>query len=78
MITAEKLNRLTSMTPKDLTLAIQLAGYKGDKFTGAEFVGLSTGSEFCYRVSYLEEGDECWTKVYVTYTDTTGRITAEY
>ena len=78
MIKSEQLKRLMSLTPGDLTQAVRAAGYKGDSFVSAEFVGLSNGMEFCYLVSFLEEGEECWTKVYVTVDDRMRSITAEY
>jgi hypothetical protein len=77
MIKSEQLKSLISMTPSDLTQAARAAGYKGDSYISAKFVGLSNGMEFCYLVSFLEEGEECWTKVYVTI-DRSGKITVEY
>lgn len=80
MITADTLKTLTSFTAPALTRAIQQAGYKTDKFNTAKFLGMTNGGQFCYSVTYTDmiEGDECTTKVYVSYDPTEGRVSVDY
>ena len=78
MIMADTLKTLTSFTAPALTRAIQLAGYKRDKFNTARFLGMTNGGQFCYSVTYPEEGEECTTKVYVSYNPTEGRVLVDY
>jgi hypothetical protein len=78
MITAEKLTQLTSMPPALLTLAIRGSGYIEDEFTGAKFLGITNGGQFCYWVTYKCEGGTDSTKVYLTYNHKEGTVSAEY
>lgn len=76
MITAEQLKMLTTRTPVELTHMIRDAGYKTDSFTGAKFLGLTNGNQFCYMVTYPCEGGTDSTKVFLTHTG--GRVSIEY
>lgn len=79
MITAEKLATLTQFSAPALTRAIQLAGYKRDYFTGAKFLGITNGGQFCYMVTYrvdAHETDSC--KVFLTYDPANGVVSAGY
>jgi len=69
MITAEKLAVLTSYTAPALANAIRNAGYQGYFFISAQFVGLTNGNQFCYRVKYKDEnqGGVAVGKVFLTY-----------
>jgi hypothetical protein len=78
MITAEALKTLTSFTAPALSRAIQDAGYKGDKFTGAKFLGITNGGQFCYLCTYTVEGGTDSCKVFLTYNPAEGRVTADY
>ena len=80
MILADTLKTLTTFTAPALTRAIQIAGYKTDSFNSAKFLGITNGGQFCYSVTYTDmiEGDECTTKVYLTYDPVVGGITADY
>lgn len=80
MITAERLKTLTSFTAQGLTEAIRKAGYKKDSFTGAKFLGMTNGGEFCYSATYVDEFEdtECNTKVYISYDPTVDRVSAGY
>lgn len=77
MITAEKLATLTQFTAAALTRAIQLQGYKEDSFKAARFLGLTNAGQFCYTVSYDEDGNTEETKVFLTY-NKDGSVTAAY
>jgi hypothetical protein len=78
MITAEKLETLTTFTPGALTRAINLAGYKGDMFTSAKFLGITNGGQFCYWVVFHVEGGTDSTKVFLSYNPTDGTVKADY
>ena len=78
MITANQLRLLTNMPPVMLTEAIQKTGYKTDKFETSEFLGLTNGGQFCYKVSYIEDNEFHDTKVFVSYDPASGRVSAEY
>lgn len=78
MIIAETLKRLMSFTPAALTRAINLAGHKGDKFTGARFLGMTNGGQFAYFCTYEVEGGTDSCKVFLTYDPVNGGVTAGY
>jgi hypothetical protein len=78
MITADTLHTLTSFTAPALTRAINDTGYKGDVFLSAEFLGLTNGNQFCYKVSYEEHGELVKGKVFLNYNPESGRVTADY
>jgi hypothetical protein len=78
MITADKLKTLTSFTAPALTRAINLAGYKGDSFETAEFVGITNAGQFCYLTTYEEMGEIHKVKVFVNYDPTGESVTVGY
>ena len=78
MITADTLKTLTQFSAPALTRAIQLAGYKKDKFTTSRFLGMTNGGQFCYLCSYTEDGEICTTKVFLTYNPVEGKVSADY
>lgn len=78
MITAQQLTMLTTRTPVELTNMIRDAGYKGDRFTGAKFLGITNGGQFCYFVTYPLDGGTDSTKVYITFDPTVGKASADY
>jgi len=78
LITANTLKTLTSFTAPALTNAINNAGYEGDFFTSAEFVGMTNGNQFCYKVTYKEDGELATGKVFLTYDPVAGRVSADY
>ena len=78
MITAEKLETLTTFTPEALTRAINLSGYKGDMFTSCKFLGITNGGQFCYYVVFHVEGGTDSAKVFLTYNHAEGTVKADY
>ena len=78
MITADKLRLLTGMPPVMLTMAIQAAGYKKDKFETAQFLGITNAGLFCYKVEYLEDNEFHETKVFVKYDPTADKVSVDY
>jgi hypothetical protein len=79
MITAERLQTLTTFTPKALAVALTQKGYKGVSFETAKFLGMTNAGQFCYSVTYYDEmiGEEVTDKVFLTY-NTDGYVTADY
>jgi len=78
MITADKLKLLTNMPAAMLTMGIQQAGYKGDSFETAEFVGMTNAGQFCYLTTYEEMGERHQVKVFVNYDPTGESVTVSY
>ena len=77
MITAEKLETLTTFTAGALTRAINLAGYKGDMFTSSKFLGITNGGQFCYQAVFQVGGGTDSTKVFLTYSHAEDRVFAD-
>lgn len=68
MITADKLRFLTGIPFFMLYDEIKKVGYKGEKFHGSKFLGITNSGQFCYNGFYGVGNDEeksC--KVFVTY-----------
>jgi hypothetical protein len=78
MITADKLKLLTNFPAFMLTTLIQQSGYKKDKFNTAKFLGITNGGQFCYSVTYVEDGEECNTKVFLNYDSVADAVSADY
>ena len=78
MITADKLKLLTNFPVFMLTTLIQQAGYKKDKFNTAKFLGITNSGQFCYSVTYVEDGEECNTKVFLNYDSVADAVSADY
>jgi hypothetical protein len=78
MITAERLALLTSYNAGALhkTLGKKADGYE---FTGAKFIGLTNGKQFCYSVVFRSpdfKGTDS-AKVFLTYNPTEDRVIAD-
>ena len=78
MITADKLRLLTNMPPVMLTMGIQSAGYKKDKFETSQFLGMTNSNEFCYKVEFLEDNEFHETKVFVKYDPIADKVSVDY
>ena len=81
MITAETLRGLMSFTTKDLAKILDKSGYSMCSFETAEFLGMTNGGEFCYKVSYYDEagtGNHEVGKVFVSLDRSTGVLTADF
>jgi hypothetical protein len=77
MITADKLVLLTNMPAAMLTMCAQEAGYKGPTFTGAKFIGITNGGQFCYTALFqVKDGTEAY--VFLTYDHAEDRVIADY
>ncbi len=78
MILADTVTTLTTMTPKSLSKALGATGYKDCKFDSAKFLGLTNGDQFCYSVTFVEDGQVQTGKVFVTYDSATGFLVADF
>ena len=80
MILADTLKTLTTMGPKALARVLDVSGYSMCSFKSAEFVGITNGGEFCYKVTYYDEagtGEEVG-KVFVKYDHNNHAMTADF
>ena len=55
------------MSPAMLTAGIRKTGYKKGQFVKSEFLGMTNGGKFCYKVEYIQGNDVHRTKVLVNY-----------
>jgi hypothetical protein len=81
MITAETLKQLTTMGSYSLSRLLAVSGYTGASFKTAEFVGITNGGEFAYKVVYFDEagtGKDEVGKVFVKYDPTNNQVSADY
>jgi hypothetical protein len=81
MILADTLKLLTTQTPTGLTQILKHSGYKGCFFKQAEFVGITNGGEFAYKVTYADDtttSGEAVGKVFVKYNTVDHSITADF
>lgn len=81
MITAEVVTQLTTLKPYGLARILATSGYTGASFKSAEFVGITNGGEFAYKVVYFDDagtGKDEVGKVFVKYDPTTNRVSADY
>jgi hypothetical protein len=80
MILADTLKTLTSMGPKALARVLDVSGYSMCSFKSAEFLGITNGGEFCYKVTYHDDagtGEEVG-KVFVKYDQINHAMTADF
>jgi hypothetical protein len=67
MITADKLKLLTTLTPTSLTQFLEFSGYKKDKVTECQFLGITNGGQFCYKIDYDNFGNKEYRKAFLSY-----------
>ena len=79
MITAERLREIISLTTEDIKRVLRQSGYSGNDIQSSQFVGVSTGAEFCYSITFLDThtGETARGKVWVS-RDGAGNLTADY
>lgn len=77
MITADNLKRLSTLDSEVLTgLVLGAYARRKDKYTGAKFLGLTNGGEFCYTVTYKVEDGTDSAKVFVKLDPASGKVSA--
>jgi len=80
VILADTLKVLTTLTPTGLTQVLKASGYTGCFFKRAEFLGITNGGDFCYKVTYHDDagtGEEV-DKVFVKYDHSNHAMTADF
>lgn len=78
LISANTIRYLTSLDTKHLEAIAWNSGYHGDRFSSAEFLGMTNGGEFCYKISFVEEGKRNQGKVFVKYDPAQDRASLDY
>jgi hypothetical protein len=80
VITAERLQTLISFTPVALARGLEIQGHRAQEFDSAEFVGITNGGQFCYRVTYYDEdlAENTHGKVFLTYDSAMGSVRVDY
>lgn len=76
MITADKVKMLTEMGPKGLN-ALLGEQARDLVFTGAKFLGITNGGQFCYTVTFQVKGGTDSTKVFLDYNHTMDKVFAD-
>ena len=75
MITADVLKTLISFSTGALNRAV---GNEEKGFLRSEFVGITNGGQFAYSATYLEDGKERNTKVFLNYNHAEGSVSVDY
>lgn len=81
MILPDTLKFLTTIDTKGLAKVLDASGYSMCSFKTAEFVGITNGGEFAYKVTYYDEagtGKEEVGKVFVKFDHTTLSLSADF
>ena len=79
MILAAELDKYTTLDRYEIVKVLARSGYTGLSFKSANFLGITNGGDFCYKVTYFDESGEgeetC--KIYVN-KSATGDMVAEF
>lgn len=80
MILAETLDYMIKLGPKALAKVLDSSGYSMCSFKSAEFLGITNGGDFCYKVEYHDESDtgRTFDKVFVRYDHATNSLSADF
>lgn len=76
LYTKETIDIMSNLSTDDLTNLIREAGYKEDIFLASRFLGITNGGDFCYGVTYPDDGAVAETKVFVK--RASGALAADY
>jgi len=80
MITKETIQKLSNLSNVGLDQALRNAGHtKFERTMQREFLGITNGGEFCYKITYRDSINESWEygKLFVKMTND-GLIVADY
>jgi hypothetical protein len=80
MITAEKINKLSTLSNTGLDQALRNAGYTMfERVMEREFLGITNNGDFCYKFTYRDSTEGTWStgKLFVNLNET-GLIVADY
>lgn len=81
MILADTLKVLTTMGTKDLSRVLDVSGHQQCSFKTSQFLGITNGGDFCYKVTYLDQFNpdkDAVGKVFVKYDTEKHAITADF
>ena len=78
MISAETVRYLTDLPRTHLEAIAWQSGYKGDRYKTAEFLGMTNGGQFCYAITFVEEGEVRKGKVFLSYDPAADRVSLDY
>jgi hypothetical protein len=81
LILADTVKTLTSLTPTSLAQVLKHSGHKDAAFKAADFVGITNGGEFAYKITFFDRestGKDQVGKVFVKYDTVSGYMTADY
>lgn len=78
MISADHLRYLTALTTRQLEAIALNSGYRGERYLSAQFLGLTNGGQFCYAITFADDGEVKSGKVFVTYDSAQDRATLDY
>lgn len=78
MITAENLKYLTAVPTRQLEAIALASGYRGCRYTTSRFLGLTNAGQFCYSVTFKEDGELHTGKVFLTYDPVADRTTLDF
>lgn len=81
MLTADKVKVLTSLDKSSLARILDSSGYSMCSFKSAEFLGITNGGQFCYKVVYFDDagtGKDEVGKVFVSHNHANESITADF
>jgi hypothetical protein len=79
MITANTIQRLSTLKAPDLEDLLQRCGYKGDRVLSSSFLGITNGGQFCYSFTYPTDqvpSGQAVSKLFVEFRD--GIMEANY
>lgn len=76
MITAKNVRYMIDIPLEHLKAIALNNKIKGYAITGAQFLGMTNGSEFCYTIVHQVEGGTDSAKLFLRYDPTADRVTA--
>lgn len=78
MITADILRKCAWINTSTLE-SILRKSYPKDTIIKSEFIGITNGNQFCYKIMYFDdiEGENRWSKAFV-WQDNNGELVADY
>lgn len=81
MLTADKIKVLTSLDKSSLARILDSSGYSMCSFKSTEFLGITNGGQFCYKVVYFDDagsGKNEIGKVFVSFDHENEKVTADF
>lgn len=78
LISANTIRRLISLDTKHLEAIAWNSGYHDGCFSSADFLGMTNGGEFCYKVEFVEGNERNQGKVFVKYDPAQDRVSLDY